>query len=313
MLFVAIGYNEINKADPDCGTTFTWATRTFGPTHRLAGRVGHHRLRRPRHGQPGPGRRAVRVPALQRQRHRPRTPRAAGCCWWGSLHRGHDLDLLPGHRGLRQVPEDPVLDRGRHAGGLRRRGHGAGRHRPAPPRTSTPGWSWFNPAAIKSLGARNGLLLMLFIYWGWDTSLSVNEETNDKERRRAWPASSPRSSCWPSTSSSPWPRSPSPASAPRGSAWPTRTTHRRLLRARHLGLRLDRSRTRLLPPADPDGAELGRRLHPDDHPPHRPDRPVDGGLQVGPQRLRTIHTEIHHPHGGDREMGAISVGDVRQP
>jgi amino acid transporter len=31
MLFTAIGYAELNKADPDCGTTFTWATRAFGP------------------------------------------------------------------------------------------------------------------------------------------------------------------------------------------------------------------------------------------------------------------------------------------
>ena len=31
MLFIAIGYQELNKADPDCGTTFTWATRAFGP------------------------------------------------------------------------------------------------------------------------------------------------------------------------------------------------------------------------------------------------------------------------------------------
>ena len=29
---VAQGYKELNKADPDCGTTFTWATRAFGPT-----------------------------------------------------------------------------------------------------------------------------------------------------------------------------------------------------------------------------------------------------------------------------------------
>src|ERR1700757_1583057 len=32
MLLPAIGYKELNKADPDCGTTFTWATRAFGPT-----------------------------------------------------------------------------------------------------------------------------------------------------------------------------------------------------------------------------------------------------------------------------------------
>src|SRR5690348_12841215 len=31
MLLTSIGYAEMNKADPDCGTTFTWATRAFGP------------------------------------------------------------------------------------------------------------------------------------------------------------------------------------------------------------------------------------------------------------------------------------------
>src|SRR6201999_4582928 len=31
MLLCSIGYSELNKADPDCGTTFTWATRAFGP------------------------------------------------------------------------------------------------------------------------------------------------------------------------------------------------------------------------------------------------------------------------------------------
>ncbi len=31
ILFVAIGYAELNKSMPDCGTTFTWATRAFGP------------------------------------------------------------------------------------------------------------------------------------------------------------------------------------------------------------------------------------------------------------------------------------------
>ena len=31
MLFISIAYQELNKADPDCGTSFTWATRAFGP------------------------------------------------------------------------------------------------------------------------------------------------------------------------------------------------------------------------------------------------------------------------------------------
>ncbi len=31
MLLVSIGFSEMNRADPDCGTTFTWGTRAFGP------------------------------------------------------------------------------------------------------------------------------------------------------------------------------------------------------------------------------------------------------------------------------------------
>jgi amino acid transporter len=44
----------------------------------------------------------------------------------------------------------------------------------------TPTLSWFNPFKIPSASAFiNGVLLMLFIYWGWDTTVSVNEETAD--------------------------------------------------------------------------------------------------------------------------------------
>ena len=31
MLFVALGFKYLNQADPDCGTTFTWCARAFGP------------------------------------------------------------------------------------------------------------------------------------------------------------------------------------------------------------------------------------------------------------------------------------------
>ena len=31
ILLTSFAYRELNRADPDCGTTFTWATRAFGP------------------------------------------------------------------------------------------------------------------------------------------------------------------------------------------------------------------------------------------------------------------------------------------
>src|SRR6202451_3628729 len=38
MLFIAAAYFYLNRADPDCGTTFTWVTRAMGPnTGWLAG------------------------------------------------------------------------------------------------------------------------------------------------------------------------------------------------------------------------------------------------------------------------------------
>src|ERR1700759_3760957 len=37
MLLTSIGYSELNKSDPDCGPTFTWATRAFGPITGWAG------------------------------------------------------------------------------------------------------------------------------------------------------------------------------------------------------------------------------------------------------------------------------------
>src|SRR3974377_1500693 len=31
MLLISFAYKELNYADPDCGTTFTWGTKAFGP------------------------------------------------------------------------------------------------------------------------------------------------------------------------------------------------------------------------------------------------------------------------------------------
>lgn len=31
MYFIAVAYQELNRAEPDCGTSFTWASRAFGP------------------------------------------------------------------------------------------------------------------------------------------------------------------------------------------------------------------------------------------------------------------------------------------
>ena len=53
----------------------------------------------------------------------------------------------------------------------------------APAGHLTPSISWFNPFHISSFSAfASGIILMVFIYWGWDTAVAVNEETKDSKR-----------------------------------------------------------------------------------------------------------------------------------
>ena len=53
----------------------------------------------------------------------------------------------------------------------------------APPGHLTPSWTWFNPFDVPSPESfMVGFTLMLFIYWGWDTAVSVNEETKDRDK-----------------------------------------------------------------------------------------------------------------------------------
>ncbi len=43
-----------------------------------------------------------------------------------------------------------------------------------------PAWSWFNPFDVSSFNALiAGVLLAIFIYWGWDSGVTVNEETEN--------------------------------------------------------------------------------------------------------------------------------------
>lgn len=44
-------------------------------------------------------------------------------------------------------------------------------------------WSWLNPFAVRSFAAFTaGLSLSIFMFWGWDTCLTANEETTGAEK-----------------------------------------------------------------------------------------------------------------------------------
>jgi amino acid transporter len=183
IFLTSIGYSELNKADPDCGTTFTWAARAFGPRTGWAG-----------------GWAIV----------------AADIMVMASLAQvaGQYLFLLFGANGIGSDPTNGwvlftgvmwivamtyICYRGIEVSArfqkvllsievimlvvfsvtaLVRVGTG---HHPAGSLSFS--WSWFNPFGVGSFSAFvSGLILMLFIYWGWDTAVAVNEETKDKNK-----------------------------------------------------------------------------------------------------------------------------------
>jgi amino acid transporter len=183
IFLTSIGYSELNKADPDCGTTFTWGTRAFGPKTGFAG-----------------GWAIVAADVLCMAS----LAQVAGqyvFLLFGSTSIGNNATsgwvLLVGLIWLalmtyicfRGIEVSAALQRvllGIELVMLAALSITAlikvysGNH----PATSIHvAWSWFNPLGIGSFTSFvSGIILMLFIYWGWDTAVSVNEETKDPEK-----------------------------------------------------------------------------------------------------------------------------------
>src|SRR5579864_1193201 len=183
MLLTSIGYSELNKADPDCGTTFTWATRAFGPRIGWAGgwgivaadvlvmaslaQVAGQYVFLLFNAQ-GIGSNATSGWVL-----------LAGVIWiilmTGICYVGIEVSanfqkLLLGIELTMLVVLSIVA--------LVKVGAGT-----APAGHLTPSIGWLNPFKISSFSAfASGIILMVFIYWGWDTAVSVNEETKDRNR-----------------------------------------------------------------------------------------------------------------------------------
>ncbi len=183
MLLTSIGYSELNKADPDCGTTFTWASRAFGPRTGWAGGwaivaadvlvmmslaqvAGQYLFEL--FGAHGIGGNPTSVWVL-----------LVGIAWIIVMtyicYRGIEVSAMF-QRVLLSIEVVMLLLFSVVA--LVR--VGAGHH---PSGSLHPALSWFNPFHISSFSAFvSGIILMLFIYWGWDTAVAVNEETRDPEK-----------------------------------------------------------------------------------------------------------------------------------
>jgi amino acid transporter len=181
MLFIAVAYSELNKAVPDCGTTFTWATKAFGPRigwmggwgivaadvivmanlAQIAGQYGFQ---------------LFDADGLAQDKF---WVTFVGVLWIVVMtyicYRGIEVSarMQYGLLGIEVVTlalfsvVALVKVYGNNAGSL----------------AIKPKLSWFNPLHIQSFSAfSSAILLAVFIYWGWDTTVAVNEETKDKEK-----------------------------------------------------------------------------------------------------------------------------------
>jgi amino acid transporter len=181
MWMISVGYSELNKKDPDCGTTFTWATRMFGPRvgwyaggwgiiasdvlimASLAQIAGQYVFLL--FGADGIGGNPASGWVL-----------LVGLAWLALMtyicYRGIEVSANL-QKGLLAIEAGMLVVFAVVA--LLKVATGN-----APASHIDPSWSWFNPLNIPSFSFFvAGLILMIFIYWGWDTAVTVNEETKD--------------------------------------------------------------------------------------------------------------------------------------
>src|SRR3954453_347779 len=179
LMAIAVAFAQLNRADPDCGTTFTWTTRAFGP---YAGWLG------------GWGMAFAAVIAMAYLA-------GIAASYFFLLFGADCLATQRGwlaivgtiivavmtyvcYRGIRLSARLQYVLFGVEAImlivfsvialGMVATGH-------APPGHATPHLSWFSPFHVGGFQPFTaGFLLALFIYWGWDSSMSINEETSNK-------------------------------------------------------------------------------------------------------------------------------------
>ena len=174
MAFIAAAYYWMNRADPDCGTTFAWVSKAFGPY--LGWQAGWAIVVADVLVMPSLADVAGNY-TFQLFGVTPTTAEvvAVGIAWiiimTAICYIGIELSartqqvLLAMEFITLMVFAIVALIKvyANH-----------------PAHSVEPAFSWFNPFDIKSVSALNGgILLAIFIYWGWDSGVSVNEETED--------------------------------------------------------------------------------------------------------------------------------------
>ncbi|MFJ6654038.1 APC family permease [Microbacterium sp. NPDC091313] len=180
MLFIAFAYRELNNAVPDCGTTFTWGTKAFGPWVgwmggwgvAVAGMVVLANLAQIAGiylwSLVGDGSLAENVPLVTATG----VVFIAAMTWvsWRGVEIGERIQNILLGLQYAVLALFVVVALWKYFDG-------------SAPDPTPFDIGWFNPFGFTDWsGFTEAVLLALFIYWGWDTCLALNEETRDPQR-----------------------------------------------------------------------------------------------------------------------------------
>jgi amino acid transporter len=175
MACIAAAYYWMNRADPDCGTTFSWMTRSMGPwlgwqggwaivvadvlvMPSLASVAGNYTFQL--FGTTHPTTFEVTAVGIAW------IVIMTAICYIGIELSARTQQFLLGMEFVTLVIFAVVALVKVYAN--------------HPAHSVQPTASWFNPFDISSISALNGgILLAVFLYWGWDSGVTVNEETED--------------------------------------------------------------------------------------------------------------------------------------
>ncbi|WP_205860595.1 APC family permease [Phycicoccus sp. HDW14] len=181
MYFIAVSYQELNKAEPDCGTTFTWASRAFGPMVGWLGGWGiiaADVIVMANLAQVA-GSYSYTLVGLTDLADSTLWSTVAGLVWIAVMtwicYKGIEVSARLQY-ALLGIEVVILIAFSVVALAKVWTGH-------AESYSLTPSLSWLWPGGL-SFGdvVAPALLTAFFIYWGWDTAVACNEETDDPGR-----------------------------------------------------------------------------------------------------------------------------------
>jgi amino acid transporter len=180
MYFIAVAYAELNKREPDCGTTFTWAARAFGPrTGWLGGwgLIAADVIVMANLAQIA-GSYGYQLVGLDSLAGSTLWTTVAGVLWIAGMTWICYVGLEVSKRLQYVLLSVEVVVLVAFAVYALVKVYSGD----APDGSLRPSLSWLWPSGLDWSSVTEAVLLAIFIYWGWDTAVAINEETKDPGR-----------------------------------------------------------------------------------------------------------------------------------